>query len=82
LLLEKCKEIFAIFSEIEDRCNEDDGMFKGKFSFDCTQSFALSLLPPHLGKLSQVSRDIDPVLRFGHTGTIIDLVKKGDVDFA
>ncbi len=81
LLLEKCKEIFAVFSEIEDCFNETDGVFKGKLSFACTHSFALSLLPPHLGKLAQVSAAVDPVLRFGHTGTIIDLVKKGDVDF-
>ena len=81
LLLEKCKEIFAIFSEIEDCFNETDGVFKGKLSFACTHSFALSLLPPYLGKLSQSIGAIDPVLRFGHTGTIIDLVKKGDVDF-
>lgn len=81
LLLEKCKEIFIIFSEIEDCFNEADGVFKGKLSFACTHSFALSLLPPHLGKLSQVSSAVEPVLRFGHTGTIIDLVKKGDVDF-
>ncbi len=81
LLLDKCKEIFSIFSEIEDCFNETEGVFKGKLSFACTHSFALSLLPPYLGKLSQISGAIDPVLRFGHTGTIIDLVKKGDVDF-
>lgn len=81
LLLEKCKEIFAVFSEIEDCFNETDGVFKGRLSFACTHSFALSLLPPHLGKLSQISEAIDPVLKFGHTGTIIDFVKKGDVDF-
>lgn len=81
LLLEKCKEIFTIFSEIEDSFNETEGVFKGKLSFACTHSFALSLLPPHLKKLSQVSNAIEPILRFGHTGTIIELVKKGDVDF-
>jgi DNA-binding transcriptional LysR family regulator len=81
LLLEKCKEIFTIFSEIEDSFNETHGVFKGKLSFACTHSFALSLLPPHLEKLSQISMAVEPVLRFGHTGTIIDLVKKGDVDF-
>ena len=56
-------------------------MFKGKFSFACTHSFGLSLLPPHLRKLSKAWSAVEPVLRFGHTGTIIDLVKKGDVDF-
>lgn len=81
LLLEKCKDIFAIFSEIEDSFNETEGVFKGKLSFACTHSFALSLLPPYLRKLSQVSNAVEPVLRFGHTGTIVDLVKKGDVDF-
>lgn len=25
--------------------------------------------------------EIEPILRFGHTGTIVELVKKGDVDF-
>jgi DNA-binding transcriptional LysR family regulator len=81
LLLEKCKEIFAIFSEVEDSFNETEGIFKGKLSFACTHSFALSLLPPYLGKLSQVSSAVEPVLKFGHTGMIVDLVKKGDVDF-
>ncbi len=81
LLLEKCKEIFTIFSEIQDCFNETEGVFKGKLFFACTHSFALSLLPPHLKKLSQVSSAIEPVLRFGHAGTIIELVKKGDVDF-
>lgn len=81
LLFEKSKEIFSIFSEIEDDFNETDGMFKGKLSFACTHSFALSLLPPFLGKLSEVWDAVEPVLRLGHTGTIIDLVKKGDIDF-
>lgn len=81
LFLEKCKKIFVIFSEIEDCFNETDDVFKGKLSFACTHSFALSLLPPYLGKLSQISSAVEPVLRFGHTGMIVDLVKKGDVDF-
>lgn len=81
LLLEKCKEIFTIFSEIQDCFHETEGVFKGKLFFACTHSFALSLLPPYLRKLSQVSSTIEPVLRFGHTGTIVELVKKGDVDF-
>lgn len=81
ILLEKCKQIFTVFSEIEDAFNETDGVFKGKLSFACTHSFALSLLPPHLAKLSQMYSGIEPILRFGHTGTIVELVKKGDVDF-
>lgn len=81
LLLEKSKEIFTIFSEIEDSFNETEGKFKGKLSFACTHSFALSLLPAYLGKLSKVSSDVEPVLRFGHTGMIVDLIKKGEVDF-
>lgn len=81
LLLEKCKQIFSVFSEIEDAFNETDGEFKGKLSFACTHSFALSLLPPHLSRLAQIGPKIEPVLRFGHTGTIVELVKKGDVEF-
>lgn len=81
ILLEKCKQIFTVFTEIEDAFNETDGVFKGKLLFACTHSFALSLLPPHLAKLSKIYPEIEPILRFGHTGTIIDLVKKGDVDF-
>lgn len=81
LLLDKCKQIFAVFSEIEDAFNETDGVFKGKLPFACTHSFGLSLLPPHLGALSQLWPDVEPVLRFGHTGTIIELVRKGEVDF-
>lgn len=81
LLLEKCKQIFTVFSEIEDAFNESAGVFKGKLSFACTHSFALSLLPPHLSRLAQLHSDVEPTLRFGHTGTIVELVKKGDVDF-
>lgn len=81
LFLEKCKQIFTVFSDIEDTLNEMDGVYKGKLSFACTHSFALSLLPPHLAKLSQLHSGVEPILRFGHTGTIIELVKKGDVDF-
>lgn len=81
ILFEKCKHIFMVFSEIEDAFNETDGVFKGKLSFACTHSFALSLLPPHLVKLSQMHSEIEPILRFGHTGMIVELVKKGDVDF-
>lgn len=81
LLLEKCKKIFSVFSEIEEAFDETDGIFKGKLSFACTHSFALSLLPPFLGKLSHMWPAVEPVLRFGHTGTIVELIKKGDVDF-
>lgn len=81
ILLEKCKQIFTLFSEIEDAFNETTGEYKGKLSFACTHSFALSLLPPHLGKLSKMYCGIELVLKFGHTGTIVDWIKKGDVDF-
>lgn len=81
LLLEKCKEIFDVFNEIEDVFNESEGVYKGRLSFACTHSFALTLLPPHLDTLSRKYPEIEPVLRFGHTGQIVELVKRGDVDF-
>lgn len=81
LLLEKCKQIFTVFSEIEDAFNEADGVFKGKLSFACTHSFALSFLPPYLGELSKMWPDIELALRFGHTGMIVELVNRGEVDF-
>jgi DNA-binding transcriptional LysR family regulator len=81
LLLEKCKEIFDVFNEIEDVFNESEGVYKGRLSFACTHSFALTLLPPHLDSLSRKYPEIEPVLRFGHTGQIVELVKRGDVDF-
>lgn len=81
ILLEKCKEIFNIFTEIEDVFNESEGTYKGRLSFACTHSFALTLLPPHLVTLSKLWPNIEPVMRFGHTGMIVEQVKKGDVDF-
>lgn len=81
LLLEMCKRIFTVVAEIEDAFNESDGVFRGRLSFACTHSFALSLLPPYLGKLSQLWEAIEPVLRLAHTGTIVEWVKKGEVDF-
>lgn len=81
LLLEKCKKIFELFSDIEDTFNEREGVFKGKLCFTCTHSFALSLLPPYLVRLSQLWPGVEPILRFGHTGLIVEQVKRGDVDF-
>lgn len=81
ILLEKCKKIFNVLSEIEDAFNETEGIFKGRFSFACTHSFALSLLPPFLGRLSHLWPQVEPVLRLGHTDVIVDLVRKGDVEF-
>lgn len=81
LLSDKCKKLFNVFSEIEDSFNETDGIYKGKLTFACSHSFALSLLPPHLGKLSKRWGKVEPILRFGHTGTIVEQVKKGEVDF-
>lgn len=81
LLLEKSKKIFDVFSEIEDSFNEKDSIYKGVLSFACTHSFALSFLPFHLKKLSQMWPNVEPILRFGHPGTIIESVRKGDVDF-
>ena len=81
ILFEKCKKVFTLFNEIEDTFNETDGIYKGKISFACTHSFALSLLPPYLSNLSKMYSEIEPILRFGHTGTILEHVKKGEVDF-
>ncbi len=81
LLMEKCAQIFSVCSEIEDAFNDMDAAFRGKLSFACTHSFALSLLPPHLGKLSQMWPEIEPILRLGHSGVVVDLVKRGEVDF-
>jgi DNA-binding transcriptional LysR family regulator len=81
LLLEKCKKMLAVLAEIEDVFNEREGVYKGKLTFACTHSFALSLLPPILGQLSHLWEEVEPVLRLGHTGMIVELVKKGDVDF-
>lgn len=81
ILFEKCKQIFAVYAEIEDAFNETTGVFKGRLSFACTHSFALSLLPPYLAKLSELHSEIEPTLKFGHTHAIADLVKNGEVDF-
>lgn len=81
LLLDMCERIFSVVAEIEDVFNESEGVFRGKLTFASTHSFALSLLPPYLGKLAKLWEGIEPVLRFGHTGTIVELVKKGEVDF-
>jgi DNA-binding transcriptional LysR family regulator len=81
LLMEKCKHIFELFAEIEDSLSEKEGIFKGKLPFACTHSFALSLLPNHLSLLSKMHPYVEPVVRLGHTGMIIDLVNRGEVDF-
>lgn len=81
LLLEKCKEVFSVFAEIEDAFNEVEGIFKGTLSLACTHSFALSLLPSYLEKLFRSHKEVDPILRFGHTGMIVEWVKAGEIDF-
>lgn len=81
LLLDKCKKIFHLLSEIEDAFNAAEGVYKGKLSVACSHSFALSLLPIYLSKLSQEWPEVEPVLRLGHAGMIVELVRKGEVDF-
>lgn len=81
ILLEKCKAVFQALTEIDDAFHETEGVYKGKFSFACTHSFALSFLPPYLKTLSHLWPNVEPILRLGHTGVIADLVKKGEVDF-
>lgn len=81
ILLGKCRELFSVLTDIEEAFQETEGVYKGKLTFACTHSFALSLLPTYLVKLSSAYPEIEPILRFGHTGTIVELVKKGDVDF-
>lgn len=81
LLMEKSGQIFSVLSEINDAFDESEGLFKGKLTFACTHSFALSFLPAYLGKLSQMWPDVEPVLRFGHTGMIMEWVKKREIDF-
>lgn len=81
LLLNKCEEIFSIFSDIEDLFNEKEGVYKGRLIFAVSHSFALSVLPMHYKKLLQLYPDVEPVLRLGHTGIIKESVRKGEVDF-
>lgn len=81
LLFEKCKHLFALFTEIEDAFNEQEGVFKGKLPFACTHSFALSCLPGYLSQLAKEHPFVEPIVRFGHTGTVVALVNKGEVDF-
>lgn len=81
LLLEKGKQIFAVFSEIEDAFDEADDIYRGKLALACTHSFALSFLPPHLSQLASHGPKIEFALRLGHTGMVVELVKRGEVDF-
>lgn len=81
LLLNKCEDIFSIFSEIEDLFNEKEGIFKGRLIFATSHSFALSVLPIYYKKLLQLHPAVEPILRLGHTGIIKESVSKGEVDF-
>lgn len=81
LLLEKCEEIFSLFSDIDDLFNEREGIYKGKLVLAATYSFGISLLPIYYRKLFQLHPAVQPVLRLGHTGLIREFVNQGEVDF-
>lgn len=81
LLLEKCDQIFSVFSEIEDLYNEKEGVYKGKLTFATNHSFAISFLPIHFKNLSHQHPEVEPILRLGHSGIIRDWVSNGEVEF-
>lgn len=81
LLLEKCEEIFSLFSDIDDLFNEREGIYKGKLVLATTYSFGISLLPIYYRKLFQLHPAVQPILRLGHTGLIREFVHQGEVDF-
>lgn len=81
LLLDKCENIFSIFSEVEDLFNEKEGVYKGRLIFATSHSFALSVLPVHYKRLLELHPAVEPILRLGHAGIVRELVTKGEVDF-
>lgn len=81
LLLDKCERIFSYFSEIEDLYNEKAAVFRGRFHFATSHSFAISLLPSHYKKLLKAHPDVEPIVRLGHAGIVRDWVSKGEIEF-
>src|SRR5262245_8187784 len=77
LLLAKCESIFSLFEELEDLFNESEGVYRGKFSFATSHSFAISLLPLHYKQLFDLHPAIEPILRLGHSGIVRDWVTNG-----
>ena len=81
LLLAKCETIFAQFEELEDLFNEKEGVYKGKFSYATSHSFAISLLPLYYQQLFLRYPAVEPILRLGHSGIVRDWVLSGEVEF-
>ncbi len=81
LLLAKCEEIFKLFAELEDLFNEKEGVYRGKFSFATSHSFAISLLPLYYKKLFHLFPAVEPIVRLGHSGIVREWVSSGNVEF-
>jgi DNA-binding transcriptional LysR family regulator len=81
LLLAKCEAIFRQFDELDDLFNEQEGIYRGKFLFAMSHSFAISLLPQYYKELFDTSPAIEPLLRLGHSGIVREWVTRSEVEF-
>lgn len=81
LLLARCESVFAELEDLQDLFHEKEGVYKGKFSYATSHSFAISLMPPYYKQLFQRYPAVEPILRLGHSGIVRGLVLSGEVEF-
>ncbi len=79
MVFEKSLAIFDEIKKLEESLQTED--YVGKIDFACTHSFALALLPKKLKEAKKKFPKLQLNFRLGHPGLIMDMLKKGLIDF-
>jgi DNA-binding transcriptional LysR family regulator len=78
-VFEKSLSLFDEIKSLEASLQTEEGA--GQVDFACTHSFALALLPKKLKEAKKRFPKIQLNFRLGHPGLIMDMLKKGLIDF-
>lgn len=81
LVFEKSKHVFEGINELESSLIAKEGEVGGKIDFACRHSYALNCLPPIISEAASKWPNLQINLHLAATRQIMDLVKKGIVDF-
>jgi DNA-binding transcriptional LysR family regulator len=79
-LSQKSRELFSTIRTLEEELIGEEGELK-RVAFASMHSLALKILPRVLKKASKLWPQLEVIFRLAHTDGIMDMVKRGQVDF-
>lgn len=81
LVFEKSQHVFEGINELESSLEVQEGEIGGKVDFACMHSYALACLPPCLIDAKQTYPKLKLNFKLAPPNVIMDMVRKGIVDF-